>query len=98
MIPIPIPIASNLARRWRRLVRIVGVLVVIVLVILLSASVWLPAIGRWLDMPAAMELRPVDAIIVNGGSLVRTLYGAELYRHGLAPELWHTGYARGEAS
>jgi uncharacterized SAM-binding protein YcdF (DUF218 family) len=48
-------------------------------------------------MPATPDLRPVDAIVIHGGNPARTLYGVELYQQGLAPELWHTGYASGEA-
>jgi hypothetical protein len=62
-----------------------------------SAGAWLPAIGRWLAMPATTPMRRADAIVINGGGQARTLYGVELYRQGLAPELWHTGYARSEA-
>jgi uncharacterized SAM-binding protein YcdF (DUF218 family) len=49
-------------------------------------------------MPATADLHTADAIIVHGGNEARTLYGIELYRRGLAPELWHTNYARGEVS
>src|SRR5687768_17142887 len=76
-----------------RVIEWIGALVVAALVILLSTDIWLPLIGGWLDMPS--EIHGAQAIIVNGGNPARTLYAAELYRRGLAPELWHTGYARG---
>jgi uncharacterized SAM-binding protein YcdF (DUF218 family) len=79
-----------------RALRLVAGLVVAVLVALATADAWLPAIGRWLAMPATADMHPVDVIIVHGGNPDRTLYGVELYRRGLAPELWHTGYAIGE--
>jgi uncharacterized SAM-binding protein YcdF (DUF218 family) len=79
-----------------RVIRLTGVIALAALVILLSTDIWLPVIGRWLSMPATPELRHADAIIVNGGTAMRTLYGIELYRQGQAPELWHTGYAKGE--
>ena len=47
---------------------------------------WLPAIGRWLAMPAAPASS--DAIIVLGsGGLERALHGVELYQQGLAPQV-----------
>jgi uncharacterized SAM-binding protein YcdF (DUF218 family) len=79
-----------------RALRLIGLLTLAAFVIQVSIDTYLPAIGQWLAMPETVELIPVDAIVVNGGSPVRTLYGAELYRRGLAPEIWHTGYARGE--
>jgi uncharacterized SAM-binding protein YcdF (DUF218 family) len=81
----------------RRVLRLLGALAVAAAVTVASADAWLPAIGRWLDMPATAGVRRIDAIIVHGGNPARTLYGVELYQQGLAPELWHTGYASGEA-
>jgi uncharacterized SAM-binding protein YcdF (DUF218 family) len=94
-----IPIVPGAARRSRRvhLRRTIGALAVAAAVIVASASAWLPVIGRWLARPATPNPRRADAIVVNGGTSARTLYGVELYRQGLAPELWHTGYASGEA-
>lgn len=60
-------------------------------ILALTANLWLPLIGHWLAEPAT--LHPADAIVVHGGSRGRTLYGIQLYDQGLAPELWHTGYA-----
>jgi len=75
----------------------IGVLAAIVVSAVASSSIWLPTIGRWLSMPAQPDLHPADVIIVHGGNQLRTQYGLELYHRGLAPELWHTGYAKGEA-
>lgn len=47
------------------------------------------AIGRLLPLPA--NPAQADAIVVLGGDPQRSLYGVELYKHGLAPQLWHTG-------
>lgn len=52
--------------------------------------VWFPRIGPWLGR--SPQPHPADAIVVLGGDYpVRILYGAELYRQGLAAEIWHTG-------
>jgi len=79
-----------------RTLRSIGVLVLAAIMVRVSASAWLPAIGRWLAMPAT-EMHRTDAIVVHGGSVPRRRYGIELYRRGLAPELWLTGYASGQA-
>ncbi|MBN1890291.1 MAG: YdcF family protein [Thermoflexales bacterium] len=55
-----------------------------------TAGWWLPAIGRWLAVPA----RPgqADAVIVLGGSGPLAIrHGVELYHHIQAGELWYTG-------
>ena len=65
-----------------------------ILLLVLSSSAWLPAIGGWLAIPATLDLASADAIAVHGGNPLRTDYALELYRRGLAPELWQTGYAR----
>jgi uncharacterized SAM-binding protein YcdF (DUF218 family) len=66
------------------------------MLLFISGGAWLPAIGRWLVRPVPVNLRHADAIIVHGGNPVRTEYAIELYRRGLAPELWHTSYANRE--
>lgn len=58
---------------------------------LLTARFWLPSIGHWLTYPD--QIRPADAIVIYGGGVNRTRYGAELYQRGIAPDLWHTGFA-----
>ena len=53
----------------------------------LAAAILGPAaVGWWMDFSDA----PVrsDAMVVLGGSYERPLYAAELYRRGLAPEVW----------
>src|SRR5689334_11550829 len=57
-----------------RVIRSAGTLAVTAFVILLSAGLWLPAIGGWLDMPSTEYLHPVDAIIIHGGNPARTRY------------------------
>ena len=87
-------IHNHHARRLKRASRAAGVITVITAFVLILADFWLPAIGRWLAMPDTAG--HADAIVVHGGNLARTQEGAALYHRGLAPELWHTGYARGE--
>jgi uncharacterized SAM-binding protein YcdF (DUF218 family) len=55
---------------------------------------WLPRIGHWLEMPS--QAAPADSVVVYGGGLRRDrpLHGIALYKQGLAPEYWHTGYVR----
>jgi uncharacterized SAM-binding protein YcdF (DUF218 family) len=76
-------------RLLRRGLCALGALEVVALVV--SAQTWLAAIGHWLSYPA--HAQAADAIAVYGGAQDRTIYGADLYRRGFAPELWHTGYA-----
>lgn len=59
--------------------------------VVVAAPYWLAAIGHWLAMPGEPE--PADVIAVHGGNRARTRYAVELYQQGLAPRLWHTGYA-----
>jgi uncharacterized SAM-binding protein YcdF (DUF218 family) len=56
----------------------------------LSARWWLPWIGRWLVMPP--NIHQADAIAVFGGNHARTEEAARLYRQGMAPQVWHTGW------
>lgn len=85
-------------RHWRsphwqaRAVRIIGALALVALVAYASGGLWLPKIGGWLALPAMTNLRHADAIVVHGGNPTRTAYGAGLFRRGLAPALWLTGY------
>jgi uncharacterized SAM-binding protein YcdF (DUF218 family) len=44
------------------------------------------AVGWWLDCADPPE--PADAIVVLGGGFSRPPYGADLYRAGLAPQVW----------
>ena len=51
---------------------------------------WASKIGAWLDMPVTVA--QADAIVVLGGAPNGRLPVAiELFREGLAPELWYTG-------
>ncbi|MCX5794259.1 MAG: YdcF family protein [Elusimicrobia bacterium] len=47
----------------------------------------LAGVGWWLDCGDAP--RGSDIIVVLGGGFARPIYGADLYRQGLAPEVWH---------
>src|SRR5689334_15239569 len=76
--------------------RVLGVVIITVVIAFISTHLWLLAIGRWLAIQATPEIGNLDAIIVHGGNATRTNYGIDLYRRGLAPEFWHTGYARGQ--
>ena len=72
-------------------------LVLVVTAVLLAATVdwWGPRVGRWLAYPASPHA--ADVIVVHGGGILRTIRGIALFHDGLAPALWHTGYASGEA-
>lgn len=55
-----------------------------------TAKSWLPAIGHWFFVPP--NAAKADVIIVlAGGGPERLCHGMELYKRGLAPELWYTG-------
>lgn len=45
-----------------------------------------------------VSIHQADVIAASGGNARRTHYGVDLYHQGLAPELWHTGYAHRELS
>lgn len=61
--------------------------------LLLTAPYWLPLVGAWLAIPS--RAGQSDVIAVSGGTVARTAHGVALYHRQLAPQLWHTGYARG---
>jgi len=87
-------VSAGLRTLRGRALRSIAVIGLGVVVAGVSASAWLPAIGHWLAMPVKKAMRRSDAIIVHGGNPDRTEYGVGLYRRGLAPELWLTGYER----
>lgn len=69
-----------------------GLIGLLLVVVVLTASLWLPGIGRWLARPATTT--PADAIVVlSGGGPERMMHGIALYNQGLAPQLWYTGDA-----
>jgi uncharacterized SAM-binding protein YcdF (DUF218 family) len=49
------------------------------------AGAW--AMGWWVDF--SEEPRPSDMIVVLCGSFTRPFFAADLYKQGLAPEVWH---------
>jgi hypothetical protein len=51
---------------------------------------WLPWIGQWLMIPP--NVHQADAIAVFGGEHERTQLASRLYRQGMAPQVWHTGW------
>lgn len=71
-------------KRWRRFAAIVAILVVAAVV----ALPWLMrGIGHWLVLEE--PLRPAAAIFVHAGAIpFRELEAANLYRQGVAPEIW----------
>jgi len=79
-----------------RAMKMVSTLLLLIVSISMTAMFWLPAIGHWLAYPAAAH--PAEVIAVYGGAGDRTDHGINLYQHGLAPELWHTGYANRRTS
>ncbi len=63
----------------------------------LTSQGWLGAFGDWLAYPSSNQ-QSAEVIVVLGGGKERTIYGAELFQQGQAPELWHTGYPSAKAS
>jgi uncharacterized SAM-binding protein YcdF (DUF218 family) len=63
---------------------------VLLLLALATASIWLPWIGQWLVLPHSEQR--ADAIAVFGGGSDRTCLASRLYRQGMAPQVWHTGW------
>lgn len=86
-------IAAPGRRRGSGATRAAATIIALAGVVVLASPLWLPLVGRWLAMPA--KLAVADVIAVHGGSAGRTAYGGELYRRGLAPALWHTGFPKG---
>ena len=67
--------------RWRRPA-------LLACVIILAAAIRLAwaGVSWWID--CADPPRNADIIVVLGGGFARPIYGADLYRQGLAPEVW----------
>jgi len=55
-----------------------------------TAKSWLPAIGHWFFVPPNAAKADVIVVLAGGGP-ERLCHGMELYKRGLAPELWYTG-------
>jgi len=63
---------------------------ILVLLLVSTAKAWLPAIGRWFVVQT--KIANADAIVIlAGGGPERLCYGIELFKRGIAPELWYTG-------
>lgn len=63
---------------------------VLALLVISSANSWLPAIGRWFWVPPDVKNAEAIAVLAGGGP-ERLCHGLELFKRGLAPELWYTG-------
>lgn len=75
----------------QQLLRLAGLMLGVLALLFATARLWLPKIGHWLAQPR--HVTRVDAIIVlGGGDGERTMQALDLYKDGLAPELWHTGH------
>jgi len=55
-----------------------------------TAKSWLPAVGHWFFVPSN-EANADVIVVLAGGGPERLCHGIELYKRGLAPELWYTG-------
>ena len=55
-----------------------------------NAKLWLPAVGRWFSVQTKIGSADVIVVLAGGGP-ERLCHGIELYKRGLAPELWYTG-------
>lgn len=63
---------------------------ILVFLLVSTAKSWLPAVGHWFFMPS--NAAKADAIVVlAGGGPERLCHGMELFKSGLAAELWYTG-------
>lgn len=63
---------------------------ILVFLLVSTAKSWLPAVGHWFFVPS--NAASADAIVIlAGGGPERLCHGIELYKRGLAPELWYTG-------
>lgn len=80
-----------LLQRAARAACLLGIVALVV-----TSETWLAAIGHWLTYRS--NAQSADVIAVYGGARERTMHGIDLYRRGLAPQLWHTGYAAQRAS
>jgi len=69
--------------RWRRRALLAGV---IILAAAAALRLGLAGVSWWLD--CADPPGRADVIVVLAGGFARPLYGADLYRQGLAPEVW----------
>lgn len=61
----------------------------VVLIFVITRESWLAAFGRWMAYPPSLQT--ADVIVVLGGRAERGEHAIELYRRGLAPEIWITG-------
>jgi len=55
-----------------------------------TAKSWLPAIGHWFSVQTKIASAKVIVVLAGGGP-ERLCHGIELYKRGMAPELWYTG-------
>lgn len=69
--------------------RLIGLLLLMAVLLSLITKQGLSGIGHWLVQ--SPHIAPVDAIVVLGGNPQRSRHGINLYKQGLASELWHTG-------
>jgi uncharacterized SAM-binding protein YcdF (DUF218 family) len=74
---------------YRCLLTLLGVPFVLLVVGLLTAGWWLPGLGHWLQQPS--QPAPADVIVVLAGDRERIVHGIDLYKQGLADEIWYTG-------
>ncbi len=69
--------------RWRRPALLAGAIILAAAAALCLASA---GVSWWLDCADPPE--KADIIVVLSGGFARPIYGADLYRQGLAPEIW----------
>lgn len=55
-----------------------------------TARSWLPAVGHWFFVQTKIANADVIVVLAGGGP-ERLCHGIELYKRGLATELWYTG-------
>jgi len=82
--------SSNENTLKRSLFTVLYAVFILVFLLVSTAKSWLPAIGHWFFVQT--KIANADAIVVlAGGGPERLCYGIELFKRGLAPELWYTG-------
>lgn len=63
---------------------------ILVFLLVSTAESWLPAIGRWFFVQTKIAKADIIVVLAGGGP-ERLCHGMELFKRGLAPELWYTG-------
>lgn len=80
------PERGQLSRARAAWQRVRDPLAVVGLCVLLAFPLWAGGISWWMDFTEAPA--PADFLVVLGGDIARPVAAAELYKTGVAPEVW----------